>query len=767
MEIYSLEDEELICMAKKKSWDQKYEVIECLGEGGNGKVYHVKEISTGKEFALKQLNGHSEEKRDRFIDEIKVAKENSAIIPGILPILDVNEEEYWYTMPVATPIMNYVKNRKIEDIIQKVLSLSETLEKLHEKGISHRDIKPSNIYFYNKRFFLSDFGLVSFSNKEKNHTKSDRALGAIFTIAPEMKRDPKHADGKKADVFSFAKTVWMLLAEDEKGFDGCYNYLDSSHSLHHMEKFRETHLVELDELLLDSTNNTPELRPTMRKFRERLEEWFTISKNLNQSQASEWKFLTKQLFGKYVPKTSEWTNIDEIVDILNVVGSVRAYNHMFFSGEGGLDFHTAELANEEGCIYLYDELGRCHLVKPKALFYETFGEYYHWNYFLLELNELDQQLKESNGLEYEVLVEDFPSHYVDGKDYIYGVYDYTSGEPLPKESKLVYRYMRGKLLITMKLGPYNRISDTYDGRHGQCSHLKFREYIEELIKRYSCYCRLIKNKESWNIPDNSLEELYFSIRKNPFQKKEQKKLSNMNSKNDTERKERLQQYVEKNYTSWNFKEILEFEKDGGEPIQFYFQISTPNMFSFDISFSESFNCLCKDGSIKKLNPSHDTDCYYIYNRTKAIQLKDKIQQKVEEILKINGFEDIDRCQASFSIDFLRRGKPVHLFTRKEIGQEIKNADDRVSNQLTIDEYGYVKVTRNEGYGKLYPIRFEQWDAGNRYVGKYADLSMLNVIYLAALDGWLSYLETGRKQYIDYYYKELNEEELIKKIKKYY
>ena len=41
-------------------------------------------------------------------------------------------------------------------------------------------------------------------------TKSDRGLGAIFTIAPEMKRNPKPADASKADVFSLAKTLWML-----------------------------------------------------------------------------------------------------------------------------------------------------------------------------------------------------------------------------------------------------------------------------------------------------------------------------------------------------------------------------------------------------------------------------------------------------------------------------------------------------------------------------------------------------------------------------
>ena len=54
--------------------------------------------------------------------------------------------------------------------------------------------------------------------------------------------------GKKADVFSLAKTMWMFLTKDERGFDGVYNYLDSSHSLRYLDKYKSVHLVEIDEL---------------------------------------------------------------------------------------------------------------------------------------------------------------------------------------------------------------------------------------------------------------------------------------------------------------------------------------------------------------------------------------------------------------------------------------------------------------------------------------------------------------------------------------
>ena len=62
-----------------------------------------------------------------------------------------------------------------------------------------------------------------------------------------MKRDPLNADGKKGDVYSLAKTLWMFLTNDSKGFDGEYSYYSANHSLRSFEKLRSTHLVEIEE----------------------------------------------------------------------------------------------------------------------------------------------------------------------------------------------------------------------------------------------------------------------------------------------------------------------------------------------------------------------------------------------------------------------------------------------------------------------------------------------------------------------------------------
>lgn len=64
----------------------------------------------------------------------------------------------------------------------------------------------------------------------------------------------------------------MLLTEDYKGFDGQYNFMEESMSLHSRSKLRALHLVEIDELFYVSTKNSPEERPRS-SFRNGLLGW--------------------------------------------------------------------------------------------------------------------------------------------------------------------------------------------------------------------------------------------------------------------------------------------------------------------------------------------------------------------------------------------------------------------------------------------------------------------------------------------------------------
>lgn len=760
-------------MAKQKSWNNYYEIIDELGEGGNAKVYRVKCKEDNEEYALKVLVVGGKEKHSRFVNEINTIKDNYQIIEGIIPIYRFSVEEYWYTMPIAISAVDYILENKldIEEIVKGIISLSETLEKLHEKDICHRDIKPSNIYYYNNRFAFGDFGLVDFPNNTDDFTKSDKGLGAIFTIAPEMKRNPKKADSKKADAFSLAKTMWMFLTNNEKGFDGVYNYLDPSHSLRYLEQYKNTHLVEIDELLKDSTDNNPDVRPTIEEFKERLINWIGVYSDIDKSQASDWNFLNKQLFGLNPPESSSWRNINKIVEILNIIGKTPAYNHMLFHDKGGLDFSFAEIADEENCIKLYDTSGFCYIVRPKILYFEGFNENYRWNYFLLEFDKLSPILSAEDDCDNEHLVEDYPAHYVSAQYAQYGVYDYETAIPLPKGFKTVYRYIRGKFLIVLKNGPYNGINGTYDGRHGDCSASEFRNYIEWLLNLYSKLYQYIKsNDEFKGLPDEEIEDRILNLgefNKNPFKKDLFKEYDVSNRKKKYSERKKSKDYIKQNFMNWDFCDMLQIcPLTNSATIKFVFEfLPSGNEISLGL-FEEMNYYICTDGHIKKMNPYSDEKCFCLYDRKAAIDLEYNLEKRVSEILKQNGLAELE-YETYFSVRAIRCGKPIHLFTKQEIEVAMRYADDRLDNQLVIDENGYAKVIERDEGSYLYPVRHELWCSGNMYVGKYSSLSTLEDDYISSLQGWLLYLKTGRPQYMDYVHDNRNEKDLIQEIMTYY
>ena len=756
---------------KTKRWLSSFDEIKDLGAGGNADVYLVTEKTSGCQYALKELRNRNEEKKSRFISEIQIAKENSAIIPGIIPVIDDDRENYWYTMPIAQPVMEFINEKNLQEIVNGVLQLCETLEQLHDKRIHHRDIKPSNIYYYKGRFSLGDFGLVDFPDND-DFTRSDQGLVAIFTSAPEMKRNPKVADASKADVFSLAKTLWMFLSGDEKGFDGVYNHLDESHSLRYVSRFKDEQLVEIDELLKDSTNNDPNLRPDIHMFKERLLSWSEIANDFDKSQNSDWMFLTQQLFGENVPGSSVWREIDKIVAVLNIIGRTPAYNHMLLSDHGGLDFSYAMRATEENCIYLYDTLGICYLVKPKSLQYEGFSEDYRWSYFRLDLKKLTPIICKYDKIDYEYLVEDVPGHYVDASYVQYGVYDYDSGKPLPEGYKEVKRYLEGSFLFVLKNGPYNHISGTYDGRHGMFESDEFREYIEKLIKMYLALLEKASCDECFNelsreeIDRMILESAYFN--QNPFKTtdKDNEEKKKMEDARVLIKKRRA--FIKENYKEWNFFNAFCLTTEYPErPIRFFFEFresSGGNIFDL---INNKQKCICRNGLIKEVTVGNFEECAFVNNREEAVEILGNIAKIFEEYLNNEGLAAVDDHHQCFSISFRRHGIPSHLFEKSEIETAMRNADDRHNNQLVVEEDGYVKIISDNKDGMLYPVRLECWNAGNNYVGKFSKLCTLDEDYKYCLHGWLRYLKTGRKQYMDYLTEDIEEDSLISQSKEFY
>lgn len=736
---------------------EKYKKIRPLGKGGNASVWLVKTPSN-TQYAmkeLKQFNGKEKKKRkQRFKNEIEIMQRNYRRIKGIMPIIDSSAKESWYIMPVAEPILKFITKNRLDYAkrIDIIISLANTLTKIHNRGLSHRDIKPDNIYYYNGDFFYGDFGLVDIPDNTNDLTKGEKKLGPTFTIAPEMKRDPENADGKKADIYSLAKTLWIVLTEDATCFEGQYNFLDMSHSLRNYKELHNIHLVELEELLTQATNNNPSLRPTCDEFYDKLVEWKTIASNRKESQNSNWNYINKYLFGSAIPRSTIWDSLDDIINVLNAITYTGAYSHILFSSKGGNDFLRAEKANEDGFIYIYDLLYQPSVVKPRLLYHERFKNNPSWNYFYLELEDSKPVFCE-NEFGYETLVEDYPANYVSAKDFIYGVYDYDSGRRLPKESKLVHRYYKGVFLFVPKYGSYNSISSTYDGRHGKLTNEQFRGYIQSLITKVSMMTK--KGIDEYR----ALKSISIKHSVDSEQK--------MKIEAEMKRDEEIMELITKNYKTWNFDSLFVKNIKSDNSILYYISLDLSTLDNTVAAIEGSYTILCKDGYFKE-NPNQD-DIYYITNRKDILVLKKSIYDHIAKICNLNYQKDESNvnCFYSISINIQRNGRPSHLFTHKEIKELMIKADDRVCNTLVIDENGYAKMINDKEKNNTYPVIVNSWSAGNNSLGIYADLSDSKENYLYALDGWEQYLKSNIGPINCYYNDKLDENEILENIQKFY
>lgn len=743
---------------KKYSWEEKYLREEQLGSGGNASVYRVRN-KVGEEYALKILDDKKDKiKTARFIDEIKVMKDNMDI-PGVLPIIESNIEEFWYIMPVAKPIMEHLKECKnqIKEVKYAIEQLTETLVKMQERKIAHRDIKPGNLYYYENRYCFGDFGLVDFPEHAKNITDDRRNIGAKFTIAPEMMRYPSVADGLKADIYSMAKAIWMLLTKDELGFEGVYNYLDTSHGLRYREELMHEHLAELEQLLHEATSNAPDDRPTGKQFQLAIQKWLAISAEEESAQKSDWSFLAKLIFGHIVPKSVVWNDVDDMISILHLIISVPAYNHMLLPDTGGMDLRDVQKSQEKGWIDLVSDFGIRYRVKPKCLIFEGFEDEIEWNYFRLELCEEEKIFdKTEKDKLYETLVEDYPAHYVDATDSCYGVYDYESGRPLPENWQLIRRYTHGVFLFVMKYGLYNAISATYDGRHGDCANIEFRKYLKQLIKIEKLA------KEKGLDPAMVLNDNRVSY--NPFNQNSKETLKLKRNKT-IKNKIAAEKFIQENIMQWKFP-INEIEAKNREAKIYYFLSYRNDQVVLTNFLSKKEQYLGTDGSIHIASQSCE-DRLMLVDKQEAIQLKDDMKQFVITKLTEAGFYGYEDTADIFSIE-LKKGqlRAQHLFTKDEIEREMRNADDRLGNVLVIDENGFVHVIPDTKEAKIFPVTMESWDARNNYVGKYSSLDSLEEAYLCALEGWLEYLKYGRHVYVDY--TDLKDDkEILGEIKKMY
>jgi serine/threonine protein kinase len=269
------------------TWDFKagetvdgWTLVEELDKGGNGEVWVATRVD-GTTVAVKFLKGKfqdAEHKRYlRFRDEVTQHRRLAGLLQGILPFVDCSlpetptrEAPAWLATPVATVIQKALKGRPLHDAVETVASIAETLAAMHAEGVSHRDVKPKNLFEYEGRWVVGDLGLVDYPDKE-SLTETGERLGPYHYLAPEMMDEAKHADGRKADVYSLGKTFWVVATEQNVPPPG---EMRADVAQLHIAAYRpHPRAHQLDLLIEQTTRHDPDARPTMAEVAKELRAW--------------------------------------------------------------------------------------------------------------------------------------------------------------------------------------------------------------------------------------------------------------------------------------------------------------------------------------------------------------------------------------------------------------------------------------------------------------------------------------------------------------
>lgn len=211
-----------------------YELIEELGRGGMGVVFRARQISLGREVAVKMiLRGRlaSEVDLSRFLAEASATAKLEH--PHIVPVFDVGDVDGrpFFSMQLIDGVTltelvqrGPLSQRRAAKIVQ---AIARAIGSAHRAGILHRDLKPSNILISKDGTpLVSDFGLAKQSeptqdpdspdaensdSANQDLTRSGMLLGTPAYMSPEQASGRRIAVGPASDIYGLGCVLYFAL----------------------------------------------------------------------------------------------------------------------------------------------------------------------------------------------------------------------------------------------------------------------------------------------------------------------------------------------------------------------------------------------------------------------------------------------------------------------------------------------------------------------------------------------------------------------------
>jgi len=191
-----------------------YDVIAKIGIGSFGSVWRVRDLSLGREVALKLLHPHiarDERTVARFRREAQLTAQLAH--PAIVPIYDFDSrgDVSWYTMELAESgsVAELVKakgKRPLHEVAPQIDAILDALFATHAIGVIHRDLKPENVLIDRyRRWRVADFGIANVAGEDATGSSGTPAFAAPEQLLGE-------SQDAATDLFSIAAILYFTLA---------------------------------------------------------------------------------------------------------------------------------------------------------------------------------------------------------------------------------------------------------------------------------------------------------------------------------------------------------------------------------------------------------------------------------------------------------------------------------------------------------------------------------------------------------------------------
>ena len=200
-----------------KMLDNRYEILEKIGNGGMATVYKAKCHVLNRYVAIKILKDEFTTDSE-FIKKFKTEAQSAASLthPNIVSIYDVcNEDNLYYI------VMELIQGKTLKDIIIEdgILSwkwsvniatqIASALDAAHKHNIIHRDIKPHNIMITEDGIAkVADFGIAK-AVSNSTITAFGTTIGSVHYFSPEHARGG-YTDAK-SDIYSLGIVMYEML----------------------------------------------------------------------------------------------------------------------------------------------------------------------------------------------------------------------------------------------------------------------------------------------------------------------------------------------------------------------------------------------------------------------------------------------------------------------------------------------------------------------------------------------------------------------------